>query len=280
MPPSPPLPDLATPRSLDLLQAAIDALPDALFIKDLDHRWIALNQAFCRLVGHPYAAMLGRSDKDFWPADQAELFWRADDEVFQSGQPKENEEIATGADGVSHTLWTRKFPMRDAEGEVIGLSGICIDITVIKARLRDAERIETENHEQRTLIAAQTAMLEKLAVPVVHLWEGILLLPLVGAISDRRAEQILESLLQAIRDSRARSVIVDITGVPVMDAAVADSLVRAVKAAGLLGCQSILVGIGPEIARTLVALDVDFSHIVTRGSLQSGLELLMERAPR
>ena len=89
-----------------------------------------------------------------------------------------------------------------------------------------------------------------------------------------------KSLLQAIRSSGARSVILDITGVPVMDAAVACYLVRTVQAASLLGCQSILVGIGPEIARTLVSLDVDFHRVVTRGSLQSGLELAMQRLSR
>jgi rsbT co-antagonist protein RsbR len=279
-PPSPPLPDLATLGSLSLLQASIDALPDAIFVKDLEHTWIAMNQGFCRLIGHPYAALLGRTDKDFWQAEEAEAFWRGDDEVFQSGEMQDKEEVATGADGVSRTLWTRKFPLRDAEGKVVGLAGICIDVTAIKARLREAERLETENHEQKRLISAQTAMLDQLAVPVVQLWEGILLLPLVGAISDRRAEQILESLLQAIRSSSARHVILDVTGVPIMDVANAGSLVRAVKAAGLLGCQSILVGIGPQIARTLIALDVDFTDVVTRGSLQSGLELAMKEPRR
>lgn len=266
--------------SFDLLQSSIDSLPDAIFVKDLEHRWIALNQGFCKLIGHPYESLLGRSDTDFWPAEQAEIFWRGDDEVFQSGEAQESEELATGADGVTHSLWTRKFPMRDAEGKVKGLSGICIDITAIKSRLREAERLEAENHEQKTLIAVQTAMLDQLAVPVIQLWEGILLLPLVGAISDRRAGQILESLLQAIRSSGARSVILDITGVPFMDAAVACYLVRTAQAASLLGCQSILVGIGPEIARTLVSLDVDFHRVVTRGSLQSGLELPMQRLSR
>ncbi len=279
-PPAPPRPALATLGSIDLLQAAIDALPDAIFIKDREHTWIAMNQGFCRLIGHPYAALIGRTDKDFWPEEEAEGFWRGDDEVFRTGQLQENEEIATGADGVSRTLWTRKYPLCDAAGEVVGLSGICIDITVIKARLREAERLEAENREQKRLIAGQTAMLDQLAVPVVQLWEGILLLPLVGAISDRRAEQILESVLEAVRRSGARHVILDVTGVPMVDTAVAASFVRTVKAARLLGCQSILVGIGPESARTLIALDVDFSQVMTRGSLESGLALAMELTTR
>jgi len=263
-----------------LLQSVIDTLPDAIFVKDLEHRWIALNLGFCKLIGHPYEALLGRSDTDFWPAEQAEIFWRYDDEVFTSGVAQENEEVATGADGVTHTLWTRKFPMRGADGQVTGLSGICIDITSIRRRLQEAERLEAENHEQKTIINAQTAMLDQLAVPVIQLWEGILLLPLVGAISDRRAGQILESLLQAIRRDGARIVILDITGVPYMDATVASYLVRTIQAAELLGCQSILVGIGPEIARTLVTLDMDFRRILTRGSLQSGLELALQRLRR
>ncbi len=271
------LTDTPISRSFELLQLIIDALPDAIFVKDLQHRWVAVNKGFCKMIGHPYEAVIGRSDPDFCPHEQAEVFWRGDDEVFRSGEPNENEEKSTRPDGTARILWTRKFPLRDAEGRVIGLSGIASDITPLKLRLLEAERIELENREQRTLIEAQTALLDQLAVPVIQLWEGILLLPLVGAISERRAGQVMESLLRAIRNNRAGFVILDVTGVPMMDTAVASYLIRAVHAAELLGCQGIMVGIGPEIAQTLVSLNVAFSRIITRGTLQSGLEYAMNR---
>lgn len=274
-----PLPAAVTAafQSFELLQSVIDTFPDPIFVKDLSHRWIALNQGFCRLVGHSHDVLIGRSDPDFWPAGQAAIFWRFDDEVFGSGQPNEHEEAATGADGVTRTIWTRKFPMRDAAGKVTGLAGIAIDITAIKARLEEAERLKAENQEQRTIIAAQTSMLDQLAVPVIELADGVLLLPLVGAISERRAAQIMESLLESIRRTGARATILDVTGVPLMDAAVAGHLVRAIQATRLLGCESILAGIQPGIARTLVALAVDLGRVVTRQSLAHGLAYALGR---
>ncbi len=142
--------------------------------------------------------LLGKSDFDFWPPDQAKVFWSFDDLVFSSGEANENEELATGSDGVEHTIWTRKYPMRDAEGKVIGLCGIATDITKMKQRLVENERLDAINREQLAIIEAQRDMLSKLAVPVIRVWEGVLLLPLVGALNRERVSQVTASVLEAI----------------------------------------------------------------------------------
>lgn len=274
--------DVADWKTFELLQLVLDTIPDPVFVKDRQHRWIACNPGFCRLVGQRREDLIGRSDPDYWPREQAEIFWSYDDLVFNSGEPSENEEAATGADGVTRTIWTRKFPMRNAQGEVVGLCGLITDITDLKRRHMEAERIAAENREQRAIIDAQAALLDRVAMPVIQIWQGILLIPLVGEINDRRAAQALESLLQAIGQRGAEFVILDITGVPVIDSAVARHLVRAVQAAELLGCRSVMVGIGPEIARTLVGLEIDFGRITVQSTLQSGLAYAMSRlgAPR
>ena len=263
-------------ESFELLQAAIDALSDPIFVKDLQHRWIACNQAFCALLGLPREAIIGHSDPDYSPKEQYEVFWRVDDAVIASGQPHFNEEVHTSPDGVQRTIWTRKFPLRDANGKVIGVSGIITDITESKRREEEIRRLEAEVREKMTIIESQASLLEQLSVPVIQVWEGILLLPLIGVIDSRRAAQVLENMLEAIARSSAEIVILDITGVPVVDTSVASYLVRAVQAAQLLGCQSILVGISPEIAQTLVGLGIDFSRITTRATLQNGLEYGMK----
>lgn len=269
--------DVADWKTFELLQLVLDTIPDPVFVKDRQHRWIACNPGFCRLIGQHYDDLIGRSDPDYWPKEQADVFWSYDDVVFNSGEPVENEEAATGSDGVTRTIWTRKFPMKNAQGEVVGLCGLITDITDLKRRHMEAERIAAENREQRAIIDAQAALLDRVAMPVIQIWQGILLMPLVGEINDRRAAQALESLLQAIGQRGAEFVILDITGVPGIDTAVARHLVRAVQAAELLGCRSVMVGIGPEIARTLVGLGVDFSRITTQGTLQSGLAYAMSR---
>lgn len=264
-------------RTFEVLQLVIDSIPDPIFVKDRQHRWIACNQGFCALVGHPYDDLIGRSDPDYWPKEQVEVFWRFDDLVFDSGEPNENEELATGADGVTRTIWTRKFPMRNAQGEVVGLCGFITDITDLKERHREAERMLAEYREQRAIIDAQAALLGRMAMPVLQIWQGILLMPFVGEINDRRAAQALESLLAAIGERGAEFVILDVTGVPVIDAPVARHLVRAAQAAELLGCRSVVVGISPEIARMLVELGIDIGRITTKGTLQGGLAYAMAR---
>jgi rsbT co-antagonist protein RsbR len=245
-------------------------------VKDLQHCWIACNQAFCTLIGQPYEALIGRSDPDFWPLEQAEIFWRLDDEVFTSGEFRGNEEPATASDGSVHTIWTRKYPLRDAQGHVTGLCGIITDITDIQHRREEVEQLEHDIREKRAIIEAQTALLDQLAAPVIQVWESVLLLPLIGVLDSRRAGRVLASMLEAIAGAGAQIVILDITGVPVVDTSVASHLVRAVQAAQLLGCQTLLVGISPEIAQTLVGLGVDFSKITTRATLQNGLEYALK----
>lgn len=263
-----------------LLQLVLDTIPDPIFVKDRDHRVIACNQGFCRLIGQPYEVLIGASDPDFMPKEQAEVFWHFDDVVFHSGQPNENEELATSSDGVTRTIWTRKFPLRNIRGDVVGLCGVVTDITTMKERLQRAERLEAENREQRAVIEAQTKMLDQMSMPVLQVGQGVLLLPLIGEISDRRAERALQTLLGAIHVRGAEVVILDVTGVPSFDTAVAGHLMRAVQATELLGCQSVLVGIGPEIARTLVELQVDFGRVATHATLQDGIAFAMKARSR
>jgi rsbT co-antagonist protein RsbR len=264
-------------KSFEMLQNVIDTFNDPIFAKDLQHRFIACNRALCALLGQSHEAVIGHSDPDFVHLEQAEIFWRMDDEVIASGTPNENEELLTSADGILRTIWTRKYPLRNVQGNVIGLCGIITDISEIRRRQDEVNRLEAEIKSQMEIIQAQGTLLDELSVPVIQVWESVLLLPLSGAIESRRAAHIMESLLESISRDSAQIVIIDITGVPVVDTSVASYLIRAVQAAQLLGCQSILVGISPEIAQTLVGLGVDFSRITTRATLQNGLEYALKR---
>lgn len=268
------LPSLPT---IDLLQMSIDALPDPIFAKDLEHRWIACNRAFCGLLGHSREALLGRDDLAFLPPEQARVFWEADDRVVASNAPATNEEQLTDANGTTRTVWTRKFPLRGEDGTVIGLVGIITDVTELQRRQIEVAQLLAQLDEKAAIIETQTALLEEVAVPVIEVWDHILLLPLVGAIDSRRAAAVMDNVLSAISRSRAQVVIVDITGVPVVDTSTAGNLIRTMQAAQLLGCESLLVGISPEIAQTLVQLGIDFSHITTHASLQSGLKYALKR---
>ncbi len=121
-------------------------------------------------------------------------------------------------------------------------------------------------------IKVQQEAIKELSTPVLQLREGLLILPIVGAMESSRARQLTEQLLQAIAVRRAKVVVMDVTGVPSVDSKVASHLVQTVAAARLMGATAIITGLSPEVAQTLVAIGVDLSSVKTAGDLQSGIE--------
>ena len=125
---------------------------------------------------------------------------------------------------------------------------------------------------RQEVIETQRSELQELSTPIIPIYAGILVLPLVGSVDSHRAAEIMEALLEGINNYSADVVIIDITGVPIIDTGVANYLLQAARAARLLGSQVVLVGIGAEIAQTIVQLGIDLSGIITRANLQSGIE--------
>lgn len=126
--------------------------------------------------------------------------------------------------------------------------------------------------ERERVIREQQEAIRVLSTPVLQVRERLLILPIIGVIDPQRARQLTEQLLRAIRTNRAKVVVIDITGVPVMDATVANHLVQTVEAARLLGATVIISGLSPEIAQTLVTIGVDLGKMNTVGDLQGGIE--------
>ncbi|NOK59215.1 MAG: hypothetical protein GFH27_549283n324 [Chloroflexi bacterium AL-W] len=121
------------------------------------------------------------------------------------------------------------------------------------------------------------AAVQELSTPIIPVYSGVLVLPLIGQMDSRRAQSVTESLLEAIAEEQAELVIIDITGIIAIDTSVANHLMKTARAASLLGSQVILVGISAEVAQTLIFLGVDLENIVTLGDLQSGIEYALER---
>ena len=258
------------------LQKVLDSLEDPIFMKDRQHRWVVFNTAFCQLLGRPREELLGKSDPDFFPPEQVEVFWANDDELFDSGEGNEKEEILTDEEGVEHTIWTRKHPVH-VDGEVVGLIGIISDITALRARLDAVETLEQRTAQQQARLEAQQELIDTMAVPVLSVWEGILLVPLVGEVSERRASLVLEHLLDAITREHARVVFLDVSGVPEMNESSAGTLAKAVAAAGLLGASAEIVGVSPTIAQLLTNDAMSFAGIRTHATLRAGLRSALER---
>jgi rsbT co-antagonist protein RsbR len=129
-------------------------------------------------------------------------------------------------------------------------------------------------------LARHQAAIRELSTPVIRVYEGVLLLPIVGTVDSQRAHQIMESLLTRVVEEHAQVVLLDIAGVPTVDTQVADHLIKTTAAVRLLGASTILTGISAEVARTLVQIGVDISTMDTRARLADGIELALGRIGR
>lgn len=159
---------------------------------------------------------------------------------------------------VAHTDVERAFRITKAMNVFIDVAMA----TLGEAYLATKERI----------IANQQLAIRELSTPVLQVRDRLLIIPIVGVVDTQRAKLLTQSLLKAIRDRRARAVVMDITGVPIVDSKVANHLVQACEAARLMGARVILSGVSSEIAQALVTLGADLPGIQTVVDLQTGIE--------
>jgi anti-anti-sigma factor len=123
------------------------------------------------------------------------------------------------------------------------------------------------------VIATQQQAIRQLSTPVLQLRSGLLILPIVGALDRDRLDQMRALLLQAVRQRRARAVVLDVTGVPEIDSTAANALIGSVSSARMMGADVIISGLSAEISQTLVTVGIDLSRVVSAGDLQAGIEL-------
>ena len=137
--------------SIGLVESLLEGLPNPVFVKDENHRWVLLNAAFCDFMGRSRSELIGKFDVDFFPPDETRVFWATDDEVFAGAGVNENEEHFTDSSGRQHTIITRKTLHTDEHGRRL-LLGVITDITERK-RVDESLR----ESEERFRIAFQTS---------------------------------------------------------------------------------------------------------------------------
>ena len=162
-------------------------------------------------------------------------------------------------------------PLFDSDGRKLGALAVMTDITARK----QAE--EARHSRMLELIGAQDAALTALSTPLIPISDHALVMPLIGALDSRRAAQVMETILQGITAHRADTVILDVTGVVAIDTQVASALLRMARAVRLLGARVFLTGIRPELAQTLVGLDINLTGIATYGTLQGAIVAALNR---
>ncbi len=255
----------------------INAVPSGIFVTDLENNILIINKAGAELVGRSPGDCFDRKCYELFntpmcQTDQCTCRVAMDTNAVNQGQTTlkvDNREIP---------IEFASRPVRNHKGEVIGCVEHFIDIS---------ERLEQE----RAILKQQEEMLKKrdedirhlqeeileLSTPVIEVWEGVLALPLVGTVDSHRAQSAMERLLVTIERTRSPFVIIDITGVPNVDTAVANHLLQTVDAVRLMGSEAILTGISTRTALTMAHLGVNLGTINVKSRMADGLHYAIQK---
>lgn len=253
---------------LRLFQSLADNAPDGIGVADLDGNVTYANAMLCSqmgfgdaIIGMPVTSLVA-------PEDQHKLGELRD--TFVRGESWRGTLRYQRNNGDQFTGEVSSYLLRDDNNNALATVAIIRDISAQMAA--EAERQQL----QQQVIEAQQAALAELSTPVIPISDQVMVMPLIGSIDSGRAGQLVERLLEGVVGNHASTAIIDITGVPVVDTQVAQTLLRAAQAASLVGARVILTGIRPEVAQTLVGLGVDMGAIITRSTLQSGITYALE----
>jgi PAS domain S-box-containing protein len=260
-------------RDETFLSEIINAVPSGIFVTDLEHNILMINQAAAELVGMTPGNCFDRKcheifDTPMCRTENCTCNVSIKENAVHHGQTvlrTENREIP---------IEYASRPLKNYKGEIIGCVEHFVDITdrLEQERTLLKQQEEMLKHQDEAIRHLQDEILE-LSTPVLDIWEGIVALPLVGTVDSHRARIATERLLEAIERTRAPYVIIDITGVPAVDAEVARHILQTVRAVRLMGSEAIVSGLSPHIARTIAQMDVRMENITVRARMTDALHL-------
>ena len=176
-------------------------------------------------------------------------------------------------------------PIVDEDGVVTKVVKFAYDVPPQKQRVRDElqsradelDRAQAEVGKEAARRIKLDGLLDEVSTPITPVWDALLMVPLVGFIDRGRSEKIMDRILADIVKNKARELIIDISGVPVVDTDTANRLVSITKAVSLMGCFSTISGISPEIAKTITTLGIELQGMATTGTLMDAISGAYER---
>jgi methyl-accepting chemotaxis protein len=231
---------------------------------NMDGTIITSNANFLNVLGYTLEEVKGKHHRIFCEESYAsspeyKQFW----EKLNRGEFDSGEYKRIGKNGKEAYIQASYNPILDLNGKPVKVLKIATDVT-------EQKRLE----EERT---KQAALIMEMSTPVMRLWDNILLLPIVGLVDSKRVQLIMETVLQKIVDYETKVIILDIQGVPSVDSAVANHLIKVTKATRLMGCTCIVTGISPEISQALVNLGLELTDILTQATLKDGVTTSLEK---
>lgn len=265
------------------LRSLVDHLPVAVYAIDSNGTVLVSNAESRRLgnssEGEEAAPMDGSEQLGFFLPDKTTPYPVEQLPLLRAleGQTVRGVDLYMRNPKLSDGIWleVHATPLVDASGNPRGALGVFVDNQSRKSlethvEMRNSELVASEA-EKTELITRLRVAVQELSTPILELWEDVLALPVIGVVDSRRSAEMMERLLDEIVHSQSRFVIIDLTGVEVIDTSTADHFMKLVKAVGLIGARCVLTGIRPAVAQTLVDLDVSFGQLETLRNLKHGL---------
>ncbi|MCY1059525.1 PAS domain-containing protein [Nannocystis sp. SCPEA4] len=253
-----------------ILQAIVENAPLAILATNAEHRYVLVSHEAARQVGRKPSDVMGKLISEILPPGAAEAMESTTDQVLNSGKTLVLEQTVPW-EGDSKVFLTHMFPIRDAAGDINAVGTIATDVTEMRRSESEHARLQ-----QEVIQAQRTALLE-LSTPIVPIADGVLAVPLIGAIDHERNQQIANALLERVAATRTRVVILDLTGVRHVEPEIVDALLQTVRAVRLLGTEAVVTGISPDVASMLAGLDAPLRQLTVRQTLQHGVEHALTR---
>lgn len=240
----------------ELSGRVLEQIPTPIMAVDKDFNIIFMNAVGREFLGLPWEQIEGRPCYDLMQSLHCNTPECCMRQAMDQGKPlmARNE---LNIDGRRIPIEYSATPLRDANGNIVGGLEYVIDIT---------ERVRAEKK-----LREQSRTIQEISTPAISLWDGIVVLPVVGVVDSLRAKQMMNAMLTKIKEASAKIIILDIQGVAAVDTAVANHLIKITKATKLMGCRCIISGISPAVAEAIVQLGIDLGDVATNSTLKDAL---------
>lgn len=234
----------------------LDQIPTTVMAVDKELKIIYMNDAGKKAVGKKWKDILGKKCCDIWNSLHCGTSECHMHKAIESGEAYSARNEIT-IDNIKTPVAYHVVPLKDENGNVIGGLEFIVDIT------------ESVQYEKRLKEQSQT--IREMSTPTIELWDGVLVLPVVGVVDSMRAQHMMDSMLNKIAETYSKVIIMDIQGVAAVDTAVANHLIKITRATKLMGCECILSGITPAVAQTIIQLGINMDNIKTKSTLSDAL---------
>ena len=247
-----------------------DAMPQLVWATDAGGSHLYYNRRWYEFTGMTEEESRGFGFADALHPDDRERTLRRWERAWRDGEGYEIEyRFYSRPRDEYRWFLARAVPVRDEEGRVVQWVGTCTDIEEQKRMEEALARLNSERER----------LLEEVSTPVVPVWQGVLVLPIVGSLDTARMQKATDAALSEVRRTGACSCIIDITGARIIDSHAVANLTNLVAALRLVGAEAIVTGVGPHAAQSLVSLGLDLKGMRTRRTLAQALSSIIDRAP-